>query len=60
VEGADFVHTDDADGAPYPRDVLDAESGGQIGYVVELELDIALLVLGLLDVEVVTDHFSIH
>jgi hypothetical protein len=46
VEGADFVHTDDADGAPYPRDVLDAESGGQIGYVVELELDIALLALG--------------
>ena len=24
---------------PYPLDVLDAESGGQIGYVVELELD---------------------
>ena len=27
------------DGAPYPLDVLDAESGGQIGYVIELELD---------------------
>jgi carbamate kinase len=31
-----------ADGAPYPLDVLDAESGGQIGYVVELELDNAI------------------
>lgn len=30
------------DGAPYPLDVLDAESGGQIGYVVELELDNAI------------------
>ncbi len=28
-----------AEGAPYPLDVLDAESGGQIGYVIELELD---------------------
>ncbi|MEZ5155206.1 MAG: carbamate kinase [Solirubrobacterales bacterium] len=26
-------------GVPYPLDVLDAESGGQIGYVIELELD---------------------
>ncbi|MEO8092102.1 MAG: carbamate kinase [bacterium] len=31
-----------AEGAPYPLDVLDAESGGQIGYVVELELDNAI------------------
>ena len=31
-----------ADLAPYPLDVLDAESGGQIGYVVELELDNAI------------------
>ncbi len=31
-----------ADGAPYPLDVLDAETGGQIGYVVELELDNAI------------------
>lgn len=31
-----------AGGAPYPLDVLDAESGGQIGYVVELELDNAI------------------
>jgi carbamate kinase len=30
------------DGDPYPLDVLDAESGGQIGYVVELELDNAI------------------
>jgi carbamate kinase len=30
------------DGAPYPLDVLDAESEGQIGYVVELELDNAI------------------
>ena len=30
------------DGEPYPLDVLDAESGGQIGYVVELELDNAI------------------
>jgi carbamate kinase len=30
------------DGAPYPLDVLDAESAGQIGYVVELELDNAI------------------
>jgi carbamate kinase len=30
------------DGTPYPLDVLDAESGGQIGYVVELELDNAI------------------
>jgi carbamate kinase len=30
------------DGHPYPLDVLDAESGGQIGYVVELELDNAI------------------
>ena len=30
------------DGVPYPLDVLDAESGGQIGYVVELELDNAI------------------
>jgi carbamate kinase len=30
------------DGMPYPLDVLDAESGGQIGYVVELELDNAI------------------
>jgi carbamate kinase len=29
-------------GDPYPLDVLDAESGGQIGYVVELELDNAI------------------
>lgn len=29
-------------GAPYPLDVLDAESEGQIGYVVELELDNAI------------------
>jgi carbamate kinase len=27
------------DGEPYPLDVLDAESEGQIGYVIELELD---------------------
>ena len=31
-----------ADGVPYPLDVLDAESGGQIGYVVEMELDNAI------------------
>lgn len=31
-----------ADDAPYPLDVLDAESSGQIGYVVELELDNAI------------------
>lgn len=31
-----------ADGDPYPLDVLDAESGGQIGYVVELALDNAI------------------
>ena len=31
-----------ADGAPYPLDVLDAETGGQIGYVIELELDNAI------------------
>ncbi len=31
-----------ADGTPYPLDVLDAESGGQIGYVIELELDNAI------------------
>lgn len=31
-----------ADGDPYPLDVLDAESGGQIGYVVELALDDAI------------------
>lgn len=30
------------DGHPYPLDVLDAESEGQIGYVVELELDNAI------------------
>jgi carbamate kinase len=30
------------DDAPYPLDVLDAESEGQIGYVVELELDNAI------------------
>lgn len=30
------------EGEPYPLDVLDAESGGQIGYVVELELDNAI------------------
>jgi carbamate kinase len=30
------------DGDPYPLDILDAESGGQIGYVVELELDNAI------------------
>jgi carbamate kinase len=30
------------DGSPYPLDVLDAESEGQIGYVVELELDNAI------------------
>ena len=30
------------DGEPYPLDVLDAESEGQIGYVVELELDNAI------------------
>jgi carbamate kinase len=30
------------DGAPYPLDILDAESEGQIGYVVELELDNAI------------------
>ncbi|MCB0827695.1 MAG: carbamate kinase [Solirubrobacterales bacterium] len=28
--------------APYPLDVLDAESAGQIGYVIELELDNAI------------------
>jgi carbamate kinase len=31
-----------AEGDPYPLDVLDAESGGQIGYVIELELDNAI------------------
>jgi carbamate kinase len=31
-----------ADLAPYPLDVLDAESEGQIGYVIELELDNAI------------------
>lgn len=31
-----------ADGTPYPLDVLDAESEGQIGYVIELELDNAI------------------
>ena len=31
-----------ADGIPYPLDVLDAETEGQIGYVVELELDNAI------------------
>ena len=31
-----------ADGEPYPLDVLDAETEGQIGYVVELELDNAI------------------
>ena len=31
-----------ADGSPYPLDVLDAETEGQIGYVVELELDNAI------------------
>jgi carbamate kinase len=31
-----------ADGAPYPLDVLDAETEGQIGYVLELELDNAI------------------
>lgn len=30
------------DDAPYPLDVLDAETGGQIGYVIELELDNAI------------------
>jgi carbamate kinase len=30
------------DGDPYPLDVLDAETEGQIGYVVELELDNAI------------------
>lgn len=30
------------DVAPYPLDVLDAESEGQIGYVIELELDNAI------------------
>ena len=30
------------DGAPYPLDVLDAETEGQIGYVIELELDNAI------------------
>ena len=30
------------DDSPYPLDVLDAESGGQIGYVIELELDNAI------------------
>jgi len=30
------------DGSPYPLDVLDAETGGQIGYVIELELDNAI------------------
>jgi len=30
------------EGDPYPLDVLDAESGGQIGYVIELELDNAI------------------
>jgi carbamate kinase len=30
------------DGAPYPLDVLDAESEGQIGYVIECELDNAI------------------
>ena len=31
-----------AEGDPYPLDVLDAESEGQIGYVIELELDNAI------------------
>ena len=31
-----------SDSEPYPLDVLDAESGGQIGYVIELELDNAI------------------
>ena len=31
-----------ADVDPYPLDVLDAESEGQIGYVIELELDNAI------------------
>ncbi|MDO9410883.1 carbamate kinase [Patulibacter sp.] len=31
-----------ADGAPYPLDVLDAESEGQIGYVIESALDDAI------------------
>ncbi len=30
------------DGSAYPLDVLDAESAGQIGYIVELELDNAI------------------
>jgi len=30
------------EGDPYPLDVLDAETGGQIGYVIELELDNAV------------------
>ncbi len=30
------------EGSPYPLDVLDAESEGQIGYVIELELDNAI------------------
>ena len=30
------------DGEPYPLDVLDAETEGQIGYVIELELDNAI------------------
>jgi len=30
------------EGEAYPLDVLDAESGGQIGYVIELELDNAI------------------
>lgn len=31
------------DGAPYPLDVLDAESAGQLGYVLELELSNAVV-----------------
>jgi carbamate kinase len=34
---------EDAYGDPYPLDVLDAETEGQIGYVIELELDIGRL-----------------
>lgn len=33
---------EDAYGDPYPLDVLDAETAGQIGYVIELELDNAI------------------
>jgi len=33
---------EDAYGDPYPLDVLDAETEGQIGYVIELELDNAI------------------